>query len=396
MELLLSAYFLIAFAFCVWTSRGMQYTFCPTDKKGAAWLVCLYIAAALLPFLIMCFVPLPLPLFYLFLYGMSCLPIFGAKKQKKQLILFLNVRFLVFTAPHLVVIGILALCAGTDVLSVLQNDTLRLVSLGIVTTLDAVANPLLSHRLSGGELRFLKFDSEEIPLFSKFLWFCVCSVVLDSVPCLFPLPTAFSTLFLIGSNLLLLLMAFLFASHVYGIMRDAHLKEESIRLQEEAIAQHSLTVRLEREAYLDVLTRTYTRAYALTSMTNMLKSDESFVLAFIDLDGLKQINDQHGHLAGDRYLQRFSAYMKLNLRHNDMIARYGGDEFLVLMPDCTIAAAHQRFAQLQGNAAGEFPFSYGLVLAAPGENQTPEEWIAAADRVMYQDKKCRRACKERE
>lgn len=345
------------------------------------------------PVLAMSLMPIPLPLFYvlLFLANLISQSFSAAPKKCRQIITLLsNMRFLLFTAPHLIVLGLLSLAAQTDVLSVINNRSLRMVSLLIVVLLGTGLVPIFTHSLVKDNPRSFDCGSGELRLFARFTVFCVCSVILDSIPCLFYLPTKFSVLFLIGSNTLLLLMAFLFAGHVYTVIRDASVLEEYLRLREEALEQRCRTARLERDAYLDALTGIYSRAYIQANLTNMLKNQETLILIFLDLDGLKQINDCQGHLAGDRYLQNFSGRMRASLRPNDVFARYGGDEFLILIPDCPLQTAALRFAQIQADfTLYGLPFSYGLVQAQPDRKMSAEEWIAEADRAMYKDKKKR-------
>lgn len=353
-----------------------------------------------LPMLLMCAVNLPLPLFYLISYGACVVPALLLQGGRVWEGLMVNMRFMLFATPHLVILSLLALLSRCGVREVLLSFELRTLSLVLTLALNAALNLALLNRLKPRIFRLIGWDSEEFLLFSRFVWFCSISALLDSVTCLFDLPAQMAVLFLLGSNLLVLLLVVLFALHVYQIARDATIEEEYLRLQEEAAAQREQTARLEKEAYLDKLTGAYTRRYALDNIAAMLQNDEGFALAFLDLDGLKQINDRQGHLAGDRYLQRFAACVKAELHPSDVFARYGGDEFLVLMPGGAQREAAQRLARLQARAAGgagqneATPFSYGLVLAKKDAALTAEEWVAAADKAMYADKKLHQAHRE--
>lgn len=385
---------LLSFVLCMWMNRKLEAIVLAYTEPLSALQRRLRILP-LLPLLAMSLLNIPLPVFYLLLYAATCAPLYPGRIKGHWAWMAANVRFLIFAAVHLIVLGLLALYIPTDLHSVLAEDDLRALSLIVVTLLAALTTPIVTDALHKNEIQALFIKTEEMRLFARFMGFCICAVLFDSVPCLFYMPTRFVPAFLIGSNVLLLIMAFLFARHVYSIAQEAHRKDEYLRLQEEALAQHSRTARLEREAYLDALTGIYTRQYVLTNMGDMLKSGEAFALAFLDLDGLKKINDHEGHAAGDRYLQRFAAQMKQGLRANDIFARYGGDEFLILFPDSTTQAASQCLARLQQSASSAppdgwgIPFSYGLIQIQTEQALTAEEWIALADRIMYDDKKRR-------
>lgn len=379
-----------------WTVWKLRRTICGFEESPPPYLGLIHIASTALPILAMCAAEIPLPVFYLLLYAAACLLEFAARKRNPWEWLFINVRFLIFAVTHLIVVGVMALCAETDVVGLLGDRILRVLSLTIVLSLNAALVAALARGSRSGRLRTVHWSAEELQLFSRFVWFCVCSVCFDSIPCLFSLPDIFPLIFLIGSNLLLLLMVFLFAHHVYTIMRDSYVKEEALRLWEEAMEQHIRTVQLERSAHLDVLTKAYTRRYALTNMSSMLASGEEFTLAFLDLDRLKQINDRDGHLAGDEYLQFFTSRMRERLRPNDIFARYGGDEFLILMPDMGLETANARLVQIQSDASAVppggwgAPFSFGLAAARPGGELSADELISIADRAMYENKERRR------
>lgn len=387
---------LFSFALCAWTNRSLQQIMRDHLGHPKAFMHLLR-ALPLLPLLGMCLTDIPLPVFYLVLYVASCAPLWVHKAKAHWEWLFLNVRFLVFAAMHLIALGLLALYVPVDLRGALADTNLRNISLTAVTLLATLTNPVLAACLRRAEVQLLFAKSEEMRLFDRFVRFCICSVFFDSVPCLFYMPTRFVPAFLIGSNVLLLMMALLFARHVYSIAQEAFRKDEYLRLQEETIAQRGRTAQLEREAYLDVLTGIYTRQYVLTNMRDMLENGEAFALAFLDLDGLKQVNDREGHFAGDKYLQRFATRMKAGLRANDIFARYGGDEFLILFPDSTTKDAEDYLAPLRQAAAAAqpdgwgTPFSYGLVQIQADAGLTAEGWISLADRTMYDDKKRRRS-----
>lgn len=382
-------------------AQKFRHTINDTQKQTSVYLLVLYTAAMALPGFTLGSVRVPLLVCYLLLYLISCLPVIIGREKEAGRWLFSNLQFLFFTAPHLIVIGLLALYLQTDVAGILHNTHLRLLALIFVTLLDTTILYYLLYRFERKSgLRSLHWTSEESVLFSRFVWFCSFSVFFDSAACFFPLPTIFSLLFLIGSNILLILMAVLFAHHVYIITHDSYLKEEYMCLQEEAMILHSRTVQLEKTAYIDTLTQIYTRKYALLNMESMLKNGESFAVAFIDLDNLKQINDQRGHLAGDEYLKNFSMRMKEHLRSNDIFVRYGGDEFLILMPDLTADTSNERLKDIQSEASAsppkgwDIPFSFGLATAQSNQGKSAEDWIAIADSAMYEDKMQRKIQKE--
>jgi diguanylate cyclase (GGDEF)-like protein len=109
-------------------------------------------------------------------------------------------------------------------------------------------------------------------------------------------------------------------------------------------------------------------------------------VALIDLDHFKQINDDHGHLAGDRLLQLISGVLQEEVRGTDLVVRYGGDEFLVLMPGESAKGAAALIGRVQTRLAGKVEFSAGI--AEYGDEITSsQELIAEADRHLYQVKR---------
>lgn len=117
----------------------------------------------------------------------------------------------------------------------------------------------------------------------------------------------------------------------------------------------------------------------------------SVTLLVIDLDHFKKYNDEHGHLEGDRLLKRFAGFLRENVRGNDLVGRWGGEEFVVLLPHTCLEVGVDVGLRLQNKIrqeVGEVTVSIG-VASYPDHAATATELTAYADQIMYQAKKQR-------
>jgi diguanylate cyclase (GGDEF)-like protein len=148
-------------------------------------------------------------------------------------------------------------------------------------------------------------------------------------------------------------------------------------------------------AFLDPLTGLFNRRYIEQCLANEIARSQRHgsVLAVIlfDLDAFKQVNDEYGHSAGDRVLQEFAVRLRKATRGSDVAGRYGGDEFLAVLPECTskdVGPILQRLDDLQAEACGEklpFYYSAGWTEYVPG--QSIEELLKRADQALYANKR---------
>jgi diguanylate cyclase (GGDEF)-like protein len=123
------------------------------------------------------------------------------------------------------------------------------------------------------------------------------------------------------------------------------------------------------------------------------RTQKPFALLAIDLDGFKEINDGHGHAAGDECLRHFTLMTQSKLRPGDLLARSGGDEFCVILPATTLqeaaGIAHRILETCRADAAacvpGDIPIAatIGVAQWQPQVGQYPERLIAAADQALY-------------
>ncbi len=157
-----------------------------------------------------------------------------------------------------------------------------------------------------------------------------------------------------------------------------------------------LNKNLEYLAMTDTLTGTYPRSAGIEIINKEIKHCKrlgtQMSLIFIDVDGLKNVNDTHGHAQGDKFLQIIIENFKQRVRTTDHIVRMGGDEFLIALPQCDLSNASELIEQVKLSLEKctimtvKPTFSYGITLYDPESSITLNELIEEADLLMYQDK----------
>ena len=161
-------------------------------------------------------------------------------------------------------------------------------------------------------------------------------------------------------------------------------RAEAAHERAEALRQRSQSEDELRRATTDELTGARTRLFGLEEVSRELerahRTGVTLVLAFVDVDGLKEVNDSEGHLAGDALLQLVGETIRANVRPYDVIVRYGGDEFVCAMPNISAAEARSRFERIAvALAAVQSRHSVTFGIAAAEPQETLKELLARAD-----------------
>ena len=164
-----------------------------------------------------------------------------------------------------------------------------------------------------------------------------------------------------------------------------HGLEAKLQHMSELVREDQLTGSLNRRGLDDVFERETARSD---------RRGTPLCIAMLDLDDFKRLNDTYGHLAGDAALKHLVKIVKDTLRSMDVIARFGGEEFLILLPETTVESAAATMTRLQRELTKHYflhendkvliTFSAGVALRSPNESQAA--LVKRADQAMYQAK----------
>lgn len=150
-----------------------------------------------------------------------------------------------------------------------------------------------------------------------------------------------------------------------------------------------------RLATVDPLTGLYNRRFAEQRLSAEASRSHRYghpltVICF-DLNNFKQINDKYGHPVGDRVLKEFGERLSMAVRVSDCPVRMGGDEFMVILPECPTEQVEALFRRLGGiqisHEGHTIPVTYSAGWAGYESGESPEQFLERADRLLYADKK---------
>ncbi len=194
-------------------------------------------------------------------------------------------------------------------------------------------------------------------------------------------------------------LVFTLAEVTDRVLMEQALKAANERLQAHVRKIESLQVRLQEQAIRDPLTGLFNRRYLQETLDREIaraqRGDRPIGLIIMDIDHFKKVNDAHGHRAGDKMLKALGELLQANIRLEDIPCRYGGEEFVIVMPGATLEVAHDRAELIRARfEALRVPYgvdelsgtmSFG-VAAYPVHGLNSDAILIRADRALYRAK----------
>jgi diguanylate cyclase (GGDEF)-like protein len=192
----------------------------------------------------------------------------------------------------------------------------------------------------------------------------------------------------------------------YGIFLAAHSRSNNEKL-ERAYSAHleELSQRLRTMAYRDALTGLYNHRYFYEQLSHEIdrgvRYGQPLAVLLMDMNNFKQVNDTYGHMVGDKFLSLVGQVIARQIRASDIGARYGGDEFVVILPNTGIEEAQATAHKLADAVAGAvavspgdeqvaLSISVGLAVC-PDDSRSASELVEIADSRLYEVKSSRQS-----
>jgi diguanylate cyclase (GGDEF)-like protein len=182
---------------------------------------------------------------------------------------------------------------------------------------------------------------------------------------------------------------------------DMHAAEVMASLAAAGLEKVRLLEQLRSAADIDLVTGVHNHRYLQERLRQEVarsaRSHNPLAVLMLDLDKFKPVNDRHGHADGDKVLATIAAVINDHVRSTDVVARYGGDEFVVLMPDTpldhadmvarrVVSGVLQRTHQMSDGSIVKVGISAGLAVY-PTDGRTPAQLLQASDAAMYAAKR---------
>lgn len=333
---------------------------------------------------------IPIPLLFAGMFLTLILNIQPYQNLKLKLCNFSLVMHLIFVALLLTVIGVAGFL-GMNMRYLHDHDIVRIMLVNITSLIFHIIGYVLIYCFPKFYWKE-DFDRSKVVIYTWFLLFCALYQMLDSVIITLYEAEKVNDVLLLSGNILIVILTLNFMKYNYEFARCEEVRREYEESEILVARQYFEKEELKKLSCLDSLTKAYNRREISALMQENIQKGHGLVCVFVDLDGLKWINDTYGHTYGDIILKRFADASTEVLQEDGYLARIGGDEFLLIFLDMKATDVEKRMKELQVQLSEtkeekeRILFSYGI---AQGEDSV-ENYILHADQQMYLDKNRKR------
>lgn len=321
-----------------------------------------------------------------FLIGLLILLYLNVIPYRSRLFVMRNITMIVY----LIYLSLLILCigclgiVGIDFLPS-KNDTILYI---LVINITFVLHNFICFFLLKYRPEFLwndEYDHLKVVIYTCFLSICIVYQILDTFVLEYCIIRQIDYLLLIGGDILILILVYNLSNYNYVFIKSEKIKNEYEASEVLMAQQYFEKQRLKQLSEYDALTKALNRREISLLMEEGIDKGQKIICVFIDLDGLKKVNDRYGHNFGDIMLKRFVEACEDIFKKMGYLARIGGDEFLLVFFNQELAFIESRLEELQTllldvkEEQDRISFSYGISF----DEHSVEDYMTSADQKMY-------------
>ncbi|NFL59288.1 diguanylate cyclase [Clostridium botulinum] len=307
------------------------------------------------------------------------------------------------TLLRMLVLSVFSIIFDLSIYHIIHNEILYLFSIIISTLLLSIFLVIFKSIIYSKNLKLIVKNKEQLKYLGIALTIMNIYIVITSMLYNRNSSNDLVSLLILSTSVMIFLVLYNLLTRTIKLVIMAEYKRKSMELENELIKNRENQKQLESIAFYDELTGLYNRRCAMLSLEKLIKSNLEFSICFVDIDGLKYVNDILGHNEGDEYIKIIANIISNEFYDEDKVCRVGGDEFLILLPNCNESLALKRANELfekviyqAENIKKEYvmSISYGVTHVNMNEDIDLTEIINLADKNMYKFKNLRKKSRD--
>lgn len=334
------------------------------------------------------------------LFTLTCEFYFFSKSKLLQAYFGAAFFILNVICVQLLVVSTMALVLDVQIPDMIEVPDLFFYNIIITFTILLAALIVFKRNTVSDTMRIISTNQMQSILIVLLATFIICYSCIDTL-----LYTGYGdhvirAKMLIAIQIMSLSLFYILIFYAVKIVNMSHYKSDMINLERNLKKMIQTNENLKRLIFKDNLTGCYSKSYLLEYLDEMLARQKvDFCLVYLDIDGLKHVNDTYGHGQGDTYLVNVTQCVARSIREGDTFARMSGDEFVLILEDCKEEFVDEILKRVQDNLkqmkGPGTPFSmalsYGIIYIDEQLNQTSrQELINMADKKMYLQKQAKK------
>lgn len=300
---------------------------------------------------------------------------------------------------RLIVLSIFSIWLKCSIYEVINNEFLYYNSIFITMIFCMLFLSIFKRLIDSEKIELIVKHREQLKYLSIAVTIMNIYLIIISILYEFNIYKILNPLFLLATSLMIFLAFYTVFNHGIKMSLMIEYKQKSVYLENELVKNKENQEKLKSVIFIDELTGIYNRRYAIINLNKLILKNEEFCVCFIDIDGLKYVNDIFGHNEGDEYIKSVVEYVSSELSDTDKFCRVGGDEFLILIPHYNQILAEEKAFRIfekinsetnKNNKDYKMSISYGIVHIKAGESYDIDNILELADKNMYKFKKARK------